>query len=191
MRWGGRQRLPDNPERFDRSCIVLGSKGFNSGVHRWEVEVGDSAHWVLGVAPESVQRKGHLGSQSGLWAMGLYKGIYKAFSPNNPVFILPVKKQLQRITVLLDSNSGALSFSELGTNIHTFSVPHRTKMFPYIATSDELPLKILFSEVIIAVDDDDDDDDCNDSDESDYFQYNRVYGDIDDESCGFFYCDDD
>uniref|UniRef100_A0A3B4F5T9 Tripartite motif containing 35-12 n=1 Tax=Pundamilia nyererei TaxID=303518 RepID=A0A3B4F5T9_9CICH len=140
---------PNNPERFDSFCITLGSQGFNSGLHSWEVELGHSSHWILGVAPESVKRKGHLGSHSGLWTMDFCKGKYKASSPSNSVSVLSVRNRIKRIRVCLDCDTGVLSFSDLDSLIYSNSCTSTEALFPVIGTSDKRLLKILPETILL------------------------------------------
>ncbi|XP_031173167.2 nuclear factor 7, ovary-like [Sander lucioperca] len=151
VRQGEYKQLPDNPERIDNYYSVLGSEGFNSGTHSWDVEVGDSIGWALGVLAESVQRKGDIGS--GLCCLGFNKGKYSALSAPDPSTVLRVKKQLQRIRVTLDWNRGNLSFSDPdnNTHIHSFTHTFTERMFPYFETMDKVPVKILPVQVCVTV----------------------------------------
>ncbi|XP_059192155.1 nuclear factor 7, brain-like [Centropristis striata] len=147
-------QFPDNPERFDYFRTVLGSEGFKSGAHSWDVQVGDSTRWLLGVFAESAQRKGNIMScQNGLWGLWFIPAECNAVSPSHPDSVIRLQRKFQRIRVNLDWNKGKLSFSDPDTNthIHTFTHTFTERMFPFINTLYELPLKILPVKVSVTV----------------------------------------
>ncbi|XP_010785848.1 nuclear factor 7, ovary-like [Notothenia coriiceps] len=137
------QVRPDSPERLDHRS-VLGSEGFDSGTHSWDVQVGGSLWWDLGVLAESAQWKG--GIISGSWRICNWFGGYIASSPSGPDTDLSGLKRTQRVRVNLDYNGGKLWFSDLDSNtlIHTFTHTFTERVFPYFSMNDlkVLPLKV-------------------------------------------------
>ncbi|XP_062391157.1 uncharacterized protein LOC134079008 [Sardina pilchardus] len=142
------QQLPDNPERFDYYGSVLGSEGFNSGTHCWDVEVGENTWWSVGVMAESLQRKGDFvnnSNMSGWWYVYYNDGEYYACAPSQPPTLLTVQQKLQRIRVQLDWDRGELSFSEPdnNTHLHTHTHTFAERVFPYFNVGRESPIRIL------------------------------------------------
>ncbi|XP_034160609.1 E3 ubiquitin-protein ligase TRIM35-like [Pangasianodon hypophthalmus] len=140
------QKLPDNPERFDGLQCILGSGGFNSGTHCWDVEVGNCTLWFVGVMTESAQRKGDIISRNGIWYVVYKIGQYVAHSTPQPSTPLSVAQKLQRIRVRLDWDRGMLSFFDplTNTHIHTFTHRFTEKLLPLLAVAcKDSPLKIL------------------------------------------------
>nr|XP_040026222.1 nuclear factor 7, brain-like [Gasterosteus aculeatus aculeatus] len=103
VRRGERTKLPDNPERFEERCVVLGSDGFNSGTRSWDVEVGDSTVCLcfLGVSAESLWRKETFLSR--LMGTLFDEGKYSAWSPPAPPTDLVLQKKPQRIRARLNN----------------------------------------------------------------------------------------
>ncbi|MBN3300211.1 A33 protein, partial [Amia calva] len=128
------KNLPDNPERFDESLSVLGKEGFSSGRHYWEVEVGEKTEWTLGVAKESINRKGtmKLSPKNGYWTVVLRKGNeYKACA--GPSVLLPLSPKPRKVGVFVDYEGGQVSFYnvEARSHIYSFSVKFTEKLYPY------------------------------------------------------------
>ncbi|XP_030641272.1 tripartite motif-containing protein 35-like [Chanos chanos] len=141
-----RQQLPDNPERFDWYTCVVGSEGINSGTHCWDVDVGDSTLWDMGVGTGSIPRGGKLLYNTGFWCVCLNDGEYKSKASGELFTPLTVNHKLQRIRVELDWDRGKLSFSDPLNNTHicTFRHTFTERIFPYFATACKLsPLRVL------------------------------------------------
>ncbi|XP_062390931.1 zinc-binding protein A33-like [Sardina pilchardus] len=151
VRRSDEQQLPDNPERFDTYASVLGSEGFNSGTHCWDVEVGDSEVWFLGVKTESGEMKGSSSYWSGVWRVYPSDGKYTARSPSQPKTTITVQQKLQRIRVQLDWDRGKLSFSDPDNNTHLYTFTHTftEKLFPFFYTGS--PLRILPVKAAVSV----------------------------------------
>uniref|UniRef100_A0A8C0GCQ5 Zinc finger protein RFP-like n=1 Tax=Chelonoidis abingdonii TaxID=106734 RepID=A0A8C0GCQ5_CHEAB len=124
VRWGDTwQDLPKNPERFDYWSCVLGCEGFTLGRHCWEVEVGDGGGWAVGVARESVGRKGGISRspEGGIWAVERWLGQFQALtSPETP---LPLSRVPSRIRVCLDCDRGQVTFIDAGDQAPIFTFP--------------------------------------------------------------------
>ncbi|XP_048015500.1 zinc-binding protein A33 isoform X4 [Megalobrama amblycephala] len=137
--------IPDNLERFDRCPCVLGSVGFSTGTHTWDVEVEHNSSWMVGVATESVQRKGTNCLSSGVWCIGLKDEILSVTDPlESHVPLLGFEKPAA-VRVKLDLSAGRLSFSDLlCENVyHTFTHNFTETVFPFFFTDCHYPLTIL------------------------------------------------
>lgn len=147
-----KQKLPDNPERFDPDTGVLGRESFTSGKHAWDVNVGDNTAWVVGVAKESVQRKEKVASvlKNGYLSVYFYHKMY--FAGTSPLTRLNLKRTPQRIRVQLDCDKGRVSFYDPHDNTHIYTFKHAIteRVFPYFWVGcQQCPLTVEPSEVSV------------------------------------------
>ncbi|XP_031703970.1 E3 ubiquitin-protein ligase TRIM21-like [Anarrhichthys ocellatus] len=109
-----KKKLPNNPERFDRWVNLLAKQSFSSGRFYFEVQVKGKPMWELGVARESINRKGHitLTPQNGYWTIWLSnKNEYIALA--GPDIRLSLKSQPQKVGVFVDYEEGLVSFYDV------------------------------------------------------------------------------
>uniref|UniRef100_A0A672KA01 B30.2/SPRY domain-containing protein n=1 Tax=Sinocyclocheilus grahami TaxID=75366 RepID=A0A672KA01_SINGR len=133
---GNKQPVPDNPERFKHYFWVLGSEGFNSGTHCWDVEVKESKRWILGVTTASNWRKGGVFFNTDVWCVRYRWSFVTGFG---------VEQQLDRVRVNLDYDRGTVSFSDPVTNthLHTFTTSFTHTLFPFFWCHFYSSLRIL------------------------------------------------
>ncbi len=134
-----RQKLPDTPERFDTWANVLGKEGLSSERCYFEVQVKEKTEWTLGVARESINRKGRikLSPSDGYWSVSLRNGDeYKACEDARVSLSLRVKPQ--RVGVFVDYEEGLVSFYDVESSSHIYSFTAQSfteKLFPLFCPS--------------------------------------------------------
>ncbi|KTF86720.1 hypothetical protein cypCar_00020868, partial [Cyprinus carpio] len=128
--------VPDNPERFNWYPCVLGSEGFNSGTHCWDVEVKGCLVWILGVTTASNQRKGRDCFNTDVWSVE-----YDREGLSGP-FNFRVEQYLEYVRVYLDYDRGTVSFSDPVTNthLHTFTTTFTHTLFPFFSCYPSLKI---------------------------------------------------
>nr|XP_056722260.1 E3 ubiquitin-protein ligase TRIM7-like [Euleptes europaea] len=148
VRWGEKaQSLPSNPKRFSTRYIVLGREGFTAGRHFWEVLVGSEEEWFVGVARESVRRKGvfFLSPEEEIWVVGKWRGDYWAVlkGQNLP---LSLTWEPKRIRVTLNYAGGRVAFfdADRGSLLYEFSGAsfRGETLLPYFEVCSKAHLKV-------------------------------------------------
>ncbi|XP_059400471.1 E3 ubiquitin-protein ligase TRIM69 isoform X1 [Carassius carassius] len=148
--------VQDNPQRFNAALSLLGSQGFTKGRHYWEVEVYSSTVWTVGVARESVTRKGVINTMpaNGFWTLSLSYGV-QYMAGTSPPTLLSLEEPLARIGVYLDYKRGLVSFynAESMTHLYTFKDTFTETLYPYFnlgfldKVHENEPLKVFLPKI--------------------------------------------
>lgn len=148
--------VEDNPNRFNAALSLLGSQGFTHGRHYWEIEVYSSTVWTVGVARESVPRKGVIKAlpANGFWTISLSYGI-QYMAGTSPPTVLSLEEPLARIGVYVDYKRGLVSFynAESMTHLYTFRETFTETLYPYFnlgfldKVHENEPLKVFLPKI--------------------------------------------
>ncbi|XP_078101596.1 uncharacterized protein LOC144514290 [Sander vitreus] len=135
-----RKNLPDTPKRFSECACVLGKQSFSSGRLYFKVQVKGKTDWDLGLARESINRKGAvaLSPQYGYWTIWLRNG-NEYYAADGPPVLLSLKSQPKTVGVFVDYEEGLVSFYDVDAAalIYSFTGCSFTeKLFPYFSPCD-------------------------------------------------------
>lgn len=146
----------DNPQRFNAALSLLASQGFTHGQHYWEIEVYSSTVWTLGVARESVARKGVIKAlpANGFWTLSLSYGV-QYMAGTSPPTVLSLEERLARVGVYLDYKRGLVSFynAENMAHLYTFQENFTETLYPYFnlgfldKVHENEPLKVFLPKI--------------------------------------------
>lgn len=130
------QNLPKNPERFDTVINALGRQSFSSRSFYYQVQVEGKTSWDLGVANESINRKGSVkvSPENGFWAICLRTGEQETYKAS--AVRLQVKIRLKKVGVFVDYESRSVSFynAESAELIHCYTdCSFSEKLYPFFS----------------------------------------------------------
>ncbi|XP_073477608.1 E3 ubiquitin-protein ligase TRIM62-like [Aquarana catesbeiana] len=120
------QNRPKKPERFQDYTQVLSSQSFSSGRHYWEVNVGGSEYWSIGMCYPSIDRGGYQAQtecNNKSWCLRRSADWYSVIH-NSKWIELPANISSDKLRIYLDYESGQISFYEFCNqikHIYTFT----------------------------------------------------------------------
>ncbi|XP_058027661.1 zinc finger protein RFP-like [Ahaetulla prasina] len=108
-------------KRFEYNPCVLGCQKFSTGRHFWEVMVGGTGEWHVGVANKPVNLT-NADEQIRSWGFAEYGVEYTAITPSI-CYNLVVTEKPTRIRISLNCEEGQLAFFDARTTalLHSFS----------------------------------------------------------------------
>ncbi|XP_073216717.1 probable E3 ubiquitin-protein ligase MID2 isoform X2 [Lepidochelys kempii] len=113
------------PERFSGTgCYgAAGNIFIDSGCHYWEVMVGSSTWYAIGIAYKSAPKNEWIGKNSSSWVFSRCSSNF-VVRHNNKEMLVDVHPQMKRLGILLDYDNNALSFYDPASSLHlhTFSI---------------------------------------------------------------------
>uniref|UniRef100_A0AAY5ETK2 Uncharacterized protein n=1 Tax=Electrophorus electricus TaxID=8005 RepID=A0AAY5ETK2_ELEEL len=128
--------VPPSPLRFDSCVCVLGQPGITTGRHYWVVQVGGKTDWDLGVARESINRKGSITVRpdQGFWAVCRRSGGHLSACAGPSIPLVSFRERPQRVGVFVDYEEGLVSFYDTDARFHIYSYTGCTfaeTLYPY------------------------------------------------------------
>ncbi|XP_066446967.1 E3 ubiquitin/ISG15 ligase TRIM25-like [Eleutherodactylus coqui] len=123
------QNRLETSERFQYHQ-VMSRRGFTSGKHSWDLEIGRSGVWRVGMCYPSIDRRGHqsvIGGNNKSWGLCGGRGYNDnqyAVIHDNELLRLPHQISSDRVRICLDYEAGRLSFYKLCVpirHLHTFT----------------------------------------------------------------------
>ncbi|XP_051790669.1 butyrophilin subfamily 1 member A1-like [Erpetoichthys calabaricus] len=140
--------VPNNEQRYKYWSGVLGSEGFTSGQHYWEVNVKDLNHWDLGIAKESVSRDqiGDIQPKMGYWSIWFVYKEYRALDEARSV--IRTNGHVDVVGVHLNFDEGKVVFYDVNNYFHlyTFHAEFKEKVFPFFNPwGNETEMKLMTS----------------------------------------------
>ncbi|XP_067301579.1 E3 ubiquitin-protein ligase TRIM39-like [Pseudorasbora parva] len=132
-----KQDVPENPKRFEDNSYVLAKQGFSSGRFYYEVQVKGKTGWTLGVAKESVNRKGKikLSPRFGVWTV-ILRNENEYLACGHPSVSLFLREKPEKVGVFVNYEEGLVSFYDVESRSHIYSFTGQTfteKLYPCLS----------------------------------------------------------
>ncbi|XP_014011916.2 butyrophilin subfamily 2 member A1 [Salmo salar] len=120
-------------KRFEEKRCVLGVKGYDTGKHYWEVDLGEKTQWSVGVAQDPENRGSNIQMipENGYWSIRLDNGELKTVEQSSKV--LPIELKPFKLGVLVDYEGGNIVFFNVEKKCHiqSFTGTFTKKLYPF------------------------------------------------------------